>query len=178
MLSAVVLGVILLGVALLALRKPLYAGTPTEASKGVVVDESTIERLIKAKASKWNVDPAMIKAFCKIESDFNPNAVNPKDPSYGIMQIMPICGQDYGYVRNWRDVTQAEIDKLMDLETNLEIGTRHFANILSRYRLTYGLDACVQMYNVGVNGYINLNRRNSVYLSRWKTAYISYGGKA
>ena len=179
MLSAVVLGVILLGVALLALRKPLYAGTPTETSKegAKVITRETIEKAIEEKSRKYGLEIAMVKAFCEIESSFNPNAINPADPSYGIMQIMPICAQDYGYVKDWRNTTQKEIDRLLDLDTSLEIGCRHFSGILARHRTSYGLEGCVQMYNRGVHGYINLGRRNIPYWNNWRKAYISYGGK-
>jgi len=129
----------------------------------------SIDSIIAENAKRYSVDPALIRAFIKVESDFNPNAVNPSDPSYGLMQIMPILAEDYGIVRDWRNVTEAEIAMIRVPSTNIRIGAWHISRLLNKYVF----EEAVQMYNVGETGYKN-GKRAADYLakiSRWYNEY-------
>jgi soluble lytic murein transglycosylase-like protein len=129
----------------------------------------TVDAIIAENAKRYGVDPALIRAFIKVESNFNPNAVNPSDPSYGLMQIMPILAEDYGIVRDWRNVTGAEIAMIKLPSTNVRIGTWHIARLLNHYPF----DEAVQMYNVGETGYKN-GKRASEYLAKITRCYNEY----
>lgn len=130
---------------------------------------SQILTQITSRAKSWGVEPALVKAIVKVESNFNPKAKNPADPSYGLMQITPILAQDYGRVKDWRNPTQAEINMLYEPAWNLDIGCQ----FLYRLRKNYSFDQAIQMYNVGEYGYIS-GVRNSDYLQKVRNAYGIY----
>ena len=130
-----------------------------------VVEPSTpLDSMIKEAAFKYSVDWKLVKAVAMTESSLNPNASNPKDPSYGLMGIMPILAEDFGIVRDYHNPTDAEIAMIRDPQTNLNIGAWHLHYLTGKYPF----DAAVQMYNVGERGY-NEGRRNSDYLAKVKS---------
>ena len=138
-------------------------------SAGPIIGEFDVLARIESKAQEWGLEPAIAKAIAKIESNLNPWAKNPADPSYGLMQITPMLAQDHGLVKDYQNPTQAEINKIFDINNNLDVACPHLKKLLSKY----SFDEAVQMYNVGERGY-HLGRRNSVYLKRMKVAYGKY----
>ena len=127
-----------------------------------------IDSLIKYYANHWDLEYALVKAIAKVESNLNPNAKNPSDPSYGLMQITPILAQDFGLVKDWRNPTPDEIASMMNPMTNLDIAC-WFLNHLSKY----SFDRMVQSYNVGETGYSN-GARNYTYLEKVRSYYEIY----
>jgi len=130
---------------------------------------SQILTLITSKANSWGLEPALVKGIVKVESNFNPKAKNPADPSYGLMQITPILAQDYGRVKDWRNPTQAEINMLYEPAWNLDIGCPFLSKLMKKY--SFG--PAVQMFNVGEYGYIS-GVRNFDYLQKVRNAYGIY----
>jgi len=66
------------------------AAAGTGELKGTVPFRDLIRRYSKLHS----LDPCLVAAVIKKESDFDPNAVNPNDPSYGLGQItLPTAGQ-------------------------------------------------------------------------------------
>jgi len=128
-----------------------------------------IEGLINLKAWKWGVETALVYAVIETESNFDPRAKNPADPSYGLMQITPMLAQDYGYVKDWRNTTSLEIERLYDPPVNLDIGCQFLGGLLHEYTF----DEAVQMYNVGEWGY-EKGVRNLDYLEKVRKAYGKY----
>lgn len=49
---------------------------------------SSIQRTIADSARRYNVDPALVRAVIKVESDYDPSAVS-KAGAVGLMQLMP-----------------------------------------------------------------------------------------
>ena len=138
--------------------------------KDIILPKINIQELIEEKAEFWKVELPLVKAIVKVESNFDPEAKNPSDPSYGLMQITPMLAQDYGLVRNWRAVTDSEIKTLLDPSKNLDVGCWYLADLTGRY----SFDEAVQMYNVGVTGYIINGARNPGYLSKVSEYYERY----
>lgn len=150
--------------ALVAWPKKAYASPATGKTP-----LNSIDSLIKENSTRYGVPTALIKAVIKTESDFNPEAVNPKDPSYGLMQIMPILAEDFGIVRDWRNVTDAEVAMIKLPSKNIQIGTWFLSKLLKKYPM----EIAVQMYNVGEAGY-NSGKRASAYLEKVTRYYNDY----
>jgi len=57
--------------------------------------KSTYDKVIRSISRKHKVDPYLVKAVIKAESDFNPKAVSTKN-AMGMMQLMPQTVSEYG----------------------------------------------------------------------------------
>lgn len=105
-----------------------------------------------ATAAKANgLDPALVAALIKQESNFNPRATSPVG-ARGMMQIMPPLGTRMARSRgmqNWH------IDSLYSPPVSIDFGTQHLAELLLAYpHLEHGLAA----YNAGASP-----------VARWRT---------
>lgn len=139
-------------------------------SAGPVIGEFNVIAKIESKAREWGLEPALVKSIVRVESNFNPRAKNPADPSYGLMQITPMLAQDFKLVKDYKNPTRKEIEKIYDIDNNLYCGCRFLSSL---FKKKYTFDEVVQMYNVGERGY-NLGRRNIKYLRGVKVAYGKY----
>ena len=174
------MGFIILGIggilaALMLLQKkkdgpaPFYDFTDPAPAAPAPDWSGSIDSMISYAASKYHVDANLVRAVAMTESSLNPNAVNPSDPSYGLMQIMPILAEDFGIVKDYHNPTAAEIAMIKDPQTNLRIGAWHLSRLLAEYPF----DVAIQMYNVGERGF-NEGRRAPDYLKKVKGYYDAY----
>lgn len=94
----------------------------------------------------FTVDRALIYAFVRLESAFNPRAVNPSGAA-GLMQLMPrtagiVSGQETRYLgKNGR--------KLLDPGINLAIGQRYIERLLAEPAVKGDLLRMAAAYNAG-----------------------------
>lgn len=130
---------------------------------------ANLEGMIDYAAQKYNVDRSLVKAVAMTESSLNPNAENPADPSYGLMQVMPILAEDFGIVKDWHNPTPAEIAMIKDPQTNLRIGAWFLGRLLKKY----SLEISIEMYNVGEAGW-KQGRRNSKYVAKVMRYYNEF----
>jgi hypothetical protein len=79
---------------------------------------------------------ALIKGIISTESEWNPGAINPADPSYGLMQILAGSGGPFPAVRP---------DDLLDPSTNITLGSTFLVDLLRRY----GSPGAIAAYNAG-----------------------------
>jgi soluble lytic murein transglycosylase-like protein len=100
------------------------------------VDASVFDTLISRYAARYNLEPDLLRALIKVESDFNPSAVSPKGAG-GLMQLMPDTAWRYG-VRN-----------IFDAEQNIAGGTRYFSDLLQMFNGNIPL--ALSAYNAGEN---------------------------
>jgi soluble lytic murein transglycosylase-like protein len=89
-------------------------------------------QLISNVAARHGVEPALVHAVIKAESNYEPRARS-GDGARGLMQVMPATGREFG-IRN-----------LYDPHANLEAGVQYLKSLLGRFTLSDALAA----YNAG-----------------------------
>ena len=143
---------------------PLGRATPASGAPDVPYAD-----YIYMSSRTWGVSSALVKAVIRQESNFNPNVISSKK-CYGLMQISLALCEDYGYVKEWQHPTDYEISRIMEPQMNINIGTRFLSFLLGKYNF----DTAVQMYNVGIDGYLNHGYRATDYLAKVKGFYNDY----
>lgn len=99
--------------------------------------------LIERAATRYHLDPALIKAVMAAESGFDPTAVSDKG-AVGLMQVLPETGERYG-VR--ADARRTVADKLVDPAINVLTGARYLSDLQAMYPAR--LELVLAAYNAG-----------------------------
>jgi soluble lytic murein transglycosylase len=100
---------------------------------------------IAAAATVYDVDPYLVAAVIKCESNFDPQAISSAH-SKGLMQVGDEAANDmasFGYV----DEARYASDNLFDPETNIFYGTAYLSYLLERY--DGNEEAAIAAYNAG-----------------------------
>ncbi len=117
-----------------------------------------IMQIAEDTASRFEMDPALVKAVIKAESDFDPSVVS-KAGAQGLMQLMPETAQDLG------------VSDPFDPEQNVQGGTRYLKWLHEKYN--GDIDRTLAAYNWGPGnvdrkGIDSLPEETRNYLSRVK----------
>ena len=103
-------------------------------SRNSVEREQTLVPLIEKISYEHDVDPALVRAVMRVESNFQVGAVSPKGAT-GLMQLMPATAASYG------------VEDIADIEQNIRGGVRFLKHLKTRYG--EDLKTLLAAYNAG-----------------------------
>ncbi|HXZ82003.1 MAG TPA: lytic transglycosylase domain-containing protein [Terriglobales bacterium] len=119
---------------------PNYRGV----AQGRAVTAKEVDDAIEAAASRHNVDPNLVRALIKVESNFNAHAVSRKG-ALGLMQLMP------------QTARLLSVKNPFDPQQNVDAGVRHLKQLLNNFGGDVRLSLAA--YNAGEGA---VNRSNGI----------------
>ncbi|WP_394708795.1 lytic transglycosylase domain-containing protein [uncultured Desulfobulbus sp.] len=139
----------------IAINRPIARSTSDISSQ-------TINAFIHAAATEHGVDPLLIKAIIKAESNFDPAAVSPKG-AQGLMQLMPATAKDL------------QVTDPVDPQDNIAGGTKYLRSLLDSYG--WDVELSLAAYNAGpgkVKGRMPNIVETKTYVSKVLEEYQSF----
>jgi soluble lytic murein transglycosylase-like protein len=114
----------------------------TANSRGHQASPDEVDQSIVMAAARHNVDPNLVRAVIRVESNFNSNAVSRKG-AMGLMQLMP------------KTAHELKVKNPFDPQQNVDAGVRHLKYLLESYNGDVNLTLAA--YNAG-EGAVRRNR--------------------
>lgn len=111
---------------------PIGSSSLTHQAK--INQNNSLDIHLHQTAHQYGVNPLLIKAIIKVESNYQVNARSPKG-ALGLMQVLPTTAAQYG---NYN---------LFDPKENITVGIRHFAYLINKYQGQVHL--ALAAYNAG-----------------------------
>ncbi|MCH7927520.1 MAG: lytic transglycosylase domain-containing protein [Candidatus Dadabacteria bacterium] len=121
------------------LRTPWGKTTPNKIIYGSIKYSDDYNKYIQRVARRHSLDPNLIKAIIKIESNFDPKAVSRKG-AMGLMQLMPQTALNNG------------VSNPFDPAQNIAGGSRYFKKLMNMFNGNIKL--ALAGYNAGENAVI------------------------
>jgi soluble lytic murein transglycosylase-like protein len=110
------------------------ADAPARETGGQSVVPVSYHQFINIACEKYGVDPSLVRALVKVESDFNPFALSRRG-AMGLMQLMPQTASDMNVKNSFSP------------QDNIEGGVRYLRYLLDRYE--GNLSLALAAYNSG-----------------------------
>ena len=105
-----------------------------DLARGRQVTPAEVDKAIEESAQTHNVDPNLVRALIKVESNFNAHAVSRKG-AMGLMQLMP------------QTARTLNVSNPFDPKQNVDAGVRHLKELLNSYNGDVPLSLAA--YNAG-----------------------------
>ena len=103
---------------------------------------NSVIKLIDQVATQYDIDPELVNAVARVESNFNPSAVSPKG-ALGIMQLLPSTADRFG------------VHDVYDPKQNIEGGVRYLKFLDDMF--SGNLPLMLAAYNAGENAVKKFN---------------------
>jgi hypothetical protein len=132
------------------------------------IDVNKFDYIISTASKKFRIDPALIKAIIKAESNFNHEAISPTG-ARGLMQLMPATAY------------ALQVEDVFHPENNIEGGARYLRYLLNTYR--GDLKLTLAAYNAGeravakYNNHVPPYRETQNYITRVMSYYREFSNK-
>jgi soluble lytic murein transglycosylase-like protein len=149
-------------------RRALSTSQPVDPASPVTetMTPESVDKAIEAAAERHGVDPNLVRAVVKVESNFNPHAVSSKG-AMGLMQLMPSTAKSLS------------VGNAFDPNQNVDAGVRHLKSLLDNYN--GNVELSLAAYNAG-QGAVSRNkgippyRETREYVKKitdlyWKSSY-------
>jgi len=151
-----------------------FSNVPTDPRFRVVQSHPQTEQLspqdlhqtILSASRRYRVDPNLVKAVIKVESDYDPSAVS-EAGAMGLMQLMPATA------------STLDVQNPFNATENITGGVKHLSSLLSRFNgdLTLALAA----YHAGAKrveayGQVPPIEKTHRYIQKVMAAYQTYRG--
>ena len=137
----------------------------------VVLSQSTLDPIIQEMGQKYGIEPELIKAHIKVESNWDVNAsryeAHKGDASWGLMQLL---------LSTAREVLQnpnLTTTQLIQPRNNIEAGTRFISQLRSRFG---NVRNAIAAYNAGSPRLDSTGKNyvNQDYVDKVTNAYNQY----
>lgn len=129
----------------------LYGYQIADQEKKIIISKAygtQFDKYIKTSCSKYDLDPNLVKAVIKAESNFNPDAVSPKNAE-GLMQLMPSTAKQYGVLDSF------------DPSSNIEGGVKVLKDLIDHF--DGDLKLALAGYNAGKGAVIKYGNKIPPY---------------
>lgn len=122
---------------------PRYREVPSYQKVRKVAVQTRFNQYIQSAAKRYRLDPELIKAVIKVESDFDPQAVSKKG-AMGLMQLMPDTAREM------------DVGAPYEPEANILGGSRYLRKLINLFN--GDLRLVLAAYNAGPSRVLANNR--------------------